>query len=66
MQMVLKLLLICLLGCVGIGLAGAAVYGALYSEPKYISGYMQWKLHVGLGVLAVWCGIGIKALLQGK
>ena len=52
------LLLMLLLGVVGLCLAGAAVYGALHNIPDWYGR----KLWTGLGVLAVFCWIGVKKL----
>ena len=58
MKKSIKLLLMILLGIAGICLAGAAIYGALHWY--HIPGRSSFKLLTGLGVLAVWCFIGIK------
>ena len=58
MKKLLKLLLMILLGIAGICLAGAAIYGALHWY--HVPGPRSFKLLTGLGVLAVWCFIGIK------
>ena len=57
MKKSLKLLLMILLGIGGICLAGAAIYGALYNV---LHVHNSFKLWIGLGVLSVWCFIGIK------
>ena len=57
MKKSIKLLLMILLGIAGICRAGAAIYGALYNVPH---GPRSFKLLSGLGVLSVWCFIGIK------
>ena len=57
MKKPMKLLLMILLGIVGICLAGAAIYGALYNVPHV---RYRFKLLSGLGVLSVGCFIGIK------
>ena len=58
MKKFIKLLLMILLGIAGICFAGAAIYGALHWH--HIPGTRSFKLLTGLGVLAVWCFIGIK------
>ena len=57
MKKSIKLLLMILLGIAGVCLAGAAIYGALYNVPH---GHHSFELWCGLGVLSVWCFIGIK------
>ena len=57
MKKSIKLLLMILLGIAGICFAGAAIYGALYNIPHV---HNRFKLWIGLGVLSVWCFIGIK------
>lgn len=47
-----------ILGIAGICFAGVAIYGALHWH--HIPGPRSFKLLTGLGVLAVWCFIGIK------
>ena len=57
MKKFIKLLLMILLGIGGICFAGAAIYGALYNVPHV---HHRFKLWIALGVLSVWCFIGIK------
>lgn len=58
MKKSIKLLLMILLGIAVICFARVAIYGALHWH--HVPGQRSFKLLTGLGVLAVWCFIGIK------
>ena len=51
------------LAVLGFALGGAAIYGALYGVPR---SHHAFKLKIGLGVLSVYCFIGIKKIYENR